>query len=409
MTEYSRDKSKIRIVLLEGIHASAEVALKAAGYTNITAHRGSLSGDALRSAVADAHFVGIRSRSQLTKDVLTQARVLTAIGCFCIGTDQVDLDAARDLGIPVFNAPFSNTRSVAELVLAEMILLLRAIPARNAELHRGQWTKSASGSHEARGKTLGIIGYGHIGTQLSILAENLGMKVVFYDIVGKLALGNARPAASFDELLAVSDVVTLHVPDTDVTRGMIGAREIAKMRKGAILLNASRGKVVQIEALSEALGSGQLSGAAIDVFPYEPQTNDEEFASPLRAFDNVILTPHIGGSTVEAQEKIGQEVADKLIRYSDNGSTESAVNFPEVSLPAHSGKHRLLHVHRNQPGVLAAINRVFSDNGINVAAQYLRTNEAIGYVVIDIDQESSAIARDRLREIPATIRCRVLH
>jgi len=409
MTEYSRDKSKIRFVLLEGIHASAEHALRAAGYTNITAHRGSLAGDSLRSAIADAHFVGIRSRSQLTKEVLPHARVLTAIGCFCIGTDQVDLDAARDLGIPVFNAPFSNTRSVAELVLAEMILLLRAIPARNAELHRGLWTKSASGAHEARGKTLGIVGYGHIGTQLGILAEGLGMKVVFHDIVGKLALGNAHLAASFDELLAVSDVVTLHVPDTDLTRGMIGPREIAKMRKGALLLNASRGKVVQIEALSEALRTGHLSGAAIDVFPYEPQTNDEEFVSPLRDFDNVILTPHIGGSTVEAQEKIGQEVADKLIRYSDNGSTESAVNFPEVSLPAHSGKHRLLHVHRNQPGVLAAINRVFSENGINVAAQYLRTNEAIGYVVIDIDQESSAIARDRLREIPATIRCRVLH
>jgi len=276
-------------------------------------------------------------------------------------------------------------------------------------LHRGVWTKSATGAHEARGKTLGIVGYGHIGTQLSILAESIGMRVVYFDIVSKLALGNARAISSLDELLAISDVVTLHVPDTDSTRGMIGTSELARMKDGAVVLNASRGKVVQIEALADALRAGRVTGAAIDVFPVEPQSNDEEFASPLREFDNVILTPHIGGSTVEAQEKIGLEVAEKLIRYSDNGSTESAVNFPEVALPAHAGKHRVLHVHKNVPGVIAAINRVFSDNGINVSGQYLRTNDAIGYVVMDIDQESSAVARDRLREIPATIRCRVLH
>ncbi len=409
MSEHSRDKSKIRFLLLEGVHPSTETTLRSAGYTNLSVHRESLSGEALRTALVDAHFVGIRSRSQLTSEVLSQARRLTAIGCFCIGTDQVDLDAARDLGIPVFNAPFSNTRSVAELVLAEVILLMRGVARRNAELHRGQWSKSAAGSHEARGKTLGIIGYGHIGTQLSILAENIGMRVVFHDIVGKLALGNARPATSLDELLSVSDAVTLHVPDTELTRGMIGAREIERMRKGSVLINASRGKVVQIEPLAAALRSGHLFGTAIDVFPSEPRSNDEEFQSPLRALDNAILTPHIGGSTEEAQEKIGLEVADKLIRYSDNGSTESAVNFPEVALPPHSGKHRLLHIHRNVPGVLSAINRVFSDSGVNVAAQYLRTNDAIGYVVMDIDQESSAVALDRLREIPATIRCRVLH
>jgi D-3-phosphoglycerate dehydrogenase len=409
MTEHSRDKSKIRFVLLEGIHESAEQALRAAGYSNVTVHRGALSDGALRAVLADAHFVGIRSRTRLSRELLAQARVLAAIGCFCIGTDQVDLSAARDLGIPVFNSPFSNTRSVAELVLAEMILLLRGVAARNAELHRGTWSKSASGSHEARGKTLGIVGYGHIGTQLSILAENLGMRVVFFDIASKLALGNARAAASLDDLLRNVDVVTLHVPDTEATRGMIGARELALMRDGAVLLNASRGRVVDLDALAGALRRGTLSGAAIDVFPVEPKSNEEEFVSPLREFDNVILTPHIGGSTVEAQEKIGQEVADKLIRYSDNGSTESAVNFPEVALPEHPGKHRILHVHQNVPGVLAAINRVFSDNGINVSGQYLRTDDAIGYVVMDVDQESSAVARDRLREIPATIRCRVLH
>jgi D-3-phosphoglycerate dehydrogenase / 2-oxoglutarate reductase len=409
MTEHSRDKSKIRFVLLEGVHESAEQSLRAAGYTNVAMQRGALSGDALRAAIADAHFVGIRSRTQLTREIISQARVLAAIGCFCIGTDQVDLAAARDLGIPVFNSPFSNTRSVAELVLAEMILLLRGVAARNAELHRGRWSKSAAGSHEARGKTLGIVGYGHIGTQLSILAENLGMRVVFFDIASKLALGNARAAASLDELLRNSDVVTLHVPDTDVTRGMIGANQIRLMRDGAVLLNASRGKVVRIDDLAAALRSGKLSGAALDVFPVEPTANDEEFVSPLREFDNVILTPHIGGSTEEAQEKIGQEVADKLVRYSDNGSTESAVNFPQVALPEHPGKHRVLHVHQNVPGVLAAINRAFSDSGINVSGQYLRTDDAIGYVVMDIDQESSAVARDRLREIPATIRCRVLH
>lgn len=409
MTEHSRDKSKIRFLLLEGVHPSAETALRASGYSNVTVHRGALSGETLRSVLADAHFVGIRSRTRLSRELLENARLLAAIGCFCIGTDQVDLDAARDLGIPVFNSPFSNTRSVAELVLAEMILLLRGVAARNAELHRGVWTKSAMGAHEARGKTLGIVGYGHIGTQLSILAESIGMRVVYFDIVSKLALGNARATSTLDELLSISDVVTLHVPDTDSTRGMIGASQIERMKEGAVVLNASRGKVVQIDALADALRAGRITGAAIDVFPIEPQSNDEEFTSPLREFDNVILTPHIGGSTVEAQEKIGLEVAEKLIRYSDNGSTESAVNFPEVALPAHAGKHRVLHVHQNVPGVIAAINRVFSDNGINVSGQYLRTNDAIGYVVMDIDQESSAVARDRLREIPATIRCRVLH
>ena len=408
MPKTSLDKSKIKFLLLEGIHPHAEEVLRGAGYSNIELLPKALEGDELRRKLADAHFVGIRSRTQLTAEVLAHAPRLVAIGAFCIGTNQIDLKAASQQGIAVFNAPYSNTRSVAELVLAEAVLLLRGIPARNAAAHRGGWLKSADNAHEMRGKTLGIVGYGSIGTQLSVLAEALGMHVIFFDVVNKLPLGNARQVHSLQELLREADVVSLHVPQLPSTQWMIGAAEIAALKPGGILINAARGTVVEIEPLAEALKAGKLAGAAIDVFPTEPKSNKDEFVSPLRGLDNVILTPHIGGSTLEAQANIGLEVAEKLAKYSDNGSTITSVNFPEVALPAHPGKHRILHVHQNVPGVLSAINRVFSDNHINIAAQHLQTNESIGYVVIDLDAASSEQALQGLAEIPGTIRCRVL-
>jgi D-3-phosphoglycerate dehydrogenase len=405
----SLDKSKLKFLLLEGIHPSAVEALNRDGYHHLETHAQALAGDELSAAIHDAHFVGLRSRTQLSEAVLSQAPKLTAIGCFCIGTNQVDLQAAARRGIPVFNAPFSNTRSVAELVLGEIIMLLRGIPEKNALLHRGGWMKSAAHSWEARGKTLGIVGYGHIGTQIGVLAEQLGMAVVFYDIEAKLALGNARAAHTLDALLAAADVVSLHVPETPATQNMIGAPQLAQMRRGSHLINASRGTVVDIAALADALDSRHLQGAAIDVFPAEPKGNDDPFVSPLLSFDNVILTPHIGGSTAEAQANIGVEVAAKLIRYSNNGSTASAVNFPEVSLPEHTGKSRLLHIHKNVPGILARINERFSQAGINIAAQYLQTSADVGYVVIDVDAAASRIALDELEGIEGTIRCRILY
>jgi D-3-phosphoglycerate dehydrogenase len=404
----SKDKAKIKFLLLEGVHPSALAILNAAGYTNIESLPGALDGDELKQKIASAHFVGIRSRTQLSADVLAHAGRLAAIGCFCIGTNQVDLAAARDRGIAVFNAPFSNTRSVAELVLAEAILLIRGIPQKSTAAHRGEWLKSASGAYEIRGKILGIVGYGAIGTQLSVLAEGLGMQVVFYDVVSKLALGSARQMARLTDLLALADVVSLHVPETDATRWMIGQAEIAAMKQDAILINASRGSVVEIDALAQALRQKKLLGAAIDVFPEEPRSNQDVFESPLRGFDNVILTPHVGGSTVEAQENIGVEVAEKLVKYSDNGTSTSSVNFPEVALPAHPSKHRLLHIHRNVPGILSRINRVFSDNHINIAAQYLQTRGDIGYVVIDIDVAHSDVALAKLADVPGTLRSRIL-
>ena len=320
----------------------------------------------------------------------------------------MDLQAATEKGIAVFNAPYSNTRSVAELVLAEMILLMRGIPARNAKAHRGIWDKSATDSYEIRGKKLGIIGYGSIGTQLSVLAEGLGMEVYFYDIVSKLPLGNAKQVDNLPELLGMCDIISLHVPETPATKNMFGAEELAQMKDKSVLINASRGTVVDIDALVETLRSGKLLGAAIDVFPVEPRSNEEEFVSPLREFDNVILTPHIGGSTQEAQANIGIEVAEKLVRYSDTGATVSSVNFPEVALPEHPDYHRLLHVHENVPGVLSEINRIFSENGINICGQYLQTNEKVGYVVIDVNKEYSDLALQKLRAVKGTIRCRVL-
>jgi D-3-phosphoglycerate dehydrogenase len=402
-------RSDLLVVLLEGIHASAAEALRHAGYTRIVTHASSLADSELRAALAEASFLGIRSRTQLTEEVLQRANRLEAIGCFCIGTNQVDLGAAMRLGIPVFNAPFSNTRSVAELVLAQIIMLMRGIPEKNAVLHRGGWVKSAAHSYEVRGKTLGIVGYGHIGTQIGVLAEQLGMSVVFRDIEAKLPLGNAREMPGLDELLKVSDVVSLHVPETAETANMIGPAQLAAMKPGSYLINASRGTVVDIDALAAALESRHLHGAAIDVFPLEPQGNDSAFVSPLTRFDNVILTPHIGGSTSEAQVNIGKEVAAKLIRYGNNGSTTSAVNFPEVALPEHTGRSRLLHIHRNVPGVLAHVNEKLSAAGINIAAQYLSTNEDVGYVVIDIDHAATQPALAELCTVPATIRCRILY
>ncbi|HDR1051813.1 phosphoglycerate dehydrogenase [Pasteurella multocida] len=408
-TKVSLDKSKIKFLLLEGVHQTALEVLQNAGYTNIEYHEKALDDDELKEAIKDAHFVGIRSRTFLTEEVLAHAQKLIAIGCFCIGTNQVNLQAAKLRGIPVFNAPFSNTRSVAELVLGEILLLMRNVPQANAEVHRGIWNKSANGSHEVRGKKLGIIGYGHIGSQLSIIAESLGMRVFFYDIENKLPLGNAQQLRTLEELLSSCDVVSLHVPENASTKNLISAERIEQLKEGAILINAARGTVVDIDALAQALEAGKIRGAALDVFPEEPASIQEEFVSPLRAFDNVILTPHIGGSTSEAQENIGAEVSGKFVKYSDNGSTLSAVNFPEVSLPEHVGTKRLLHIHHNKQGVLNKINQVFVDANVNIAAQYLQTDPAIGYVVIDVETEDTHSLLTQLKEIEGTIRARVLY
>lgn len=411
MSQTSYPRQDIKVLLLEGVSQTAVDAFLAAGYSNIERHPKALPPATLRERIADAHIVGIRSRTQLDAQAIAAARRLMAVGCFCIGTNQVDLGAAQAAGVPVFNAPYSNTRSVAELVIAEAILLMRRIPEKNAQCHRGGWSKSAEGSFEVRDKVLGIIGYGHIGTQVGLLAEALGMRVIFHDIETKLSLGNARPAAGLDDLLARADIVSLHVPETPATQDMIDAAALARMRPGSLLINASRGTVVDIDALADALRRGHLAGAAIDVFPVEPQSNEDRFESPLCAFDNVILTPHVGGSTLEAQDNIGREVAAKLVRYSDNGSTLSAVNFPEVSLPEHAGTRRLLHIHRNVPGMLTRINELFSASGINIEGQYLQTRGEIGYVVIDVAAApgDAASLKDKLAEIPGTLRARVLY
>jgi D-3-phosphoglycerate dehydrogenase len=407
----SYPRQDIKVLLLEGISASGVEVFHRAGYSHVELHTKSLPDAELKQRIADAHIVGIRSRTQLTDDVLAHAKRLIAVGCFCIGTNQVDLDAARKIGVPVFNAPYSNTRSVAELVIAEAIMLLRGIPQKNALCHRGGWTKSAAGSFETRDKVLGIVGYGHIGTQIGVLAESLGMRVIFYDIEAKLSLGNARAVHSLDELLERADVVTLHVPETAATQMMIGPEQLAKMHAGAMLINASRGTVVDIDALADALRTGHLAGAAVDVFPLEPKGNDDAFVSPLVGMDNVILTPHIGGSTLEAQDNIGIEVASKLIRYSDNGSTLSAVNFPEVTLPEHPNSYRLLHIHRNIPGMLSRINELFSAGNMNIDAQFLQTDSEVGYVVIDVtaNEAQATELKSQLAAIPGTLRSRVLY
>lgn len=404
----SLNKDKIRFLLLEGVHDNALKVLNGAGYTNIEYLKTALDEAELIEKIKDAHFVGIRSRTQLTRKVLESAEKLIAIGCFCIGTNQVDLEAALELGIPVFNAPYSNTRSVAELVLAETIMLMRGIPKKNAMVHRGGWNKSAKDSYEVRGKTMGIVGYGSIGSQLSVLAESLGMKVIYHDVVTKLPLGNAVQAASLDELLEQADIVTLHVPDLPSTRNMMTKEQFDKMKDGAFFINAARGGCVDIDDLAAALQSKKLLGAAIDVFPKEPKSADEEFFSPLRAFDNVILTPHVGGSTQEAQANIGLEVGEKFVKYSDQGDTTSAVNFPNVSVPFIEGTHRLLHIHKNVPGVLSQINAAFAKAGINIAAQSMLTRGDVGYLVMDVDDHDSEKALERLKAVPETIKVRVL-
>jgi D-3-phosphoglycerate dehydrogenase len=412
MTEkFSLQKDKIRVLLLEGVNESAVELIRSSGYTNLTYLKTALDDESLKEALQGVHLLGIRSRTQLTRDVLAAANRLIAVGCFSVGTNQVDLEAARDLGIPIFNAPFSNTRSVAELVIGEIVMLLRRIPSKSIAAHAGQWDKSAIDSHEVRGKTLGIVGYGNIGSQLSYLAEAMGMRVIFYDQTDKLRHGNTEPADSLHALLGQSDVVSLHVPETPATHGMIGAAEIAAMKKGAYLINNSRGTVVDLEALAAGLRSGHLRGAAVDVFPVEPASNKEAFQTPLQGLDNVILTPHVGGSTEEAQERIGVEVARKMIDYSDVGATVGAVNFPQVQLPSRSTGTRYIHVHRNVPGMLGRLNQVFSNRDLNITAQYLQTDGEIGYVVIEAESQIEQ-SRDTLREIRAlegTLRARLLY
>ena len=408
MSQLSLPKDKIRFLLLEGVHQNAVDSLNAAGYSNIDYRKTALEGDALKEAVKDAHFIGIRSRTQLTEEIFEAANKLIAVGCFCIGTNQVDLNAAMIRGVPVFNAPYSNTRSVAELVLGQAILLLRRVPEKSAQCHRGGWDKSAVGSFETRGKTLGIVGYGSIGSQLSVLAESLGMKVIYFDAVTKLPMGNARQVGSMDELLSTADVVSLHVPDVPSTKNFFGKAQFAKMKAGSIFINAARGTCVIIEDLADALSSGHLAGAAVDVFPKEPKANGEEFLSPLRGHDNVILTPHVGGSTMEAQANIGLEVAEKFVAYSDKGMTLSAVNFPEIALPLSEGQHRLLHIHKNIPGVLSKINTLFAEMGINISGQSLMTKGDVGYLVMDVDASTSKEALEALQAVEGTIRVRVL-
>lgn len=406
----SLPKSSIRILLLEGVHDSAVELLTRAGYENVTRMKVGLDGDTLADALAGVHVLGIRSRTQLDAAAIAAADRLISVGCFCIGTNQVDLAAARARAIPVFNAPYSNTRSVAELVMGEIVMLMRGIPAKSEKAHRGVWDKSAASSTEVRGKTLGIVGYGSIGSQLSVLAEGFGMRVVYVDVLDKLPHGNASKADSLRALLAQSDVVTLHVPETPATEGMIGASEVAAMKPGAILINNARGSVADLDAVADALRDGRLLGAAVDVFPTEPSSNNERFTTPLQGLPNVLLTPHVGGSTAEAQARIGEEVARKLIDYSDVGSTVGAVNFPQVQLPRHSAGSRFMHVHRNVPGVLRRINDVFGDRGLNISGQFLQTEGDIGYVVVDVEADAiePELVLEDLRVIDGTIRARLL-
>ena len=407
---FSLAKDKVRVLLLEGISESAAALFGQAGYSNVTRLPKALDGAALKEALDGVHILGIRSRTQMTGAMFEAADRLMAVGCFSVGTNQVDLGAARACGIPVFNAPFSNTRSVAELVIGEIVMLLRRVFPRSVSAHGGGWDKSATDSHEVRGRVLGIVGYGNIGSQLSNLAEAMGMKVIYYDTTDKLRHGNTDPVDSLADLLAQSDIVSLHVPETPATHGMIGVAEIRAMKPGAYLINNSRGTVVDLEALADALRDGHLRGAAVDVFPKEPGSNAERFASPLQGLSNVILTPHVGGSTEEAQERIGAEVARKLIEYSDIGSTVGAVNFPQVQLSSRTVGTRFIHVHRNLPGMLRSINEVFSSRGVNIAAQLLQTDGDIGYVVVEADlgAESTALL-EPLRAIEGTIRARLVY
>lgn len=408
MKEHSFPRSKIKIFLAENIHSIAHEALKKEGFS-VEGGKNSLSEAELLNLASDVHILGIRSKTKVTARFLEKANRLMSIGCFCIGTDQVDLEAARLQGVTVFNAPFSNTRSVAEMVLCEIVMLARRLGDRNTMMHAGKWDKSAAACHEVRGKTLGIVGYGHIGSQVSVLAESFGMKVIYYDIVTKLPLGNSRQLSSLSEVLTASDFVTLHVPDTSQTRNMISATELKAMKRGSCLINASRGKVVDIEALVASLKEKHIGGSAIDVFPEEPENNLDVFKSSLQGLSNVILTPHLGGSTEEAQENIGVEVAASLARFVNNGSTTSSVNFPQVDLPVQNQTHRVLNIHRNVPGVLKEINSIVSDLGANIQAQYLATDPQIGYLIMDLDKKLSDQVKEKIKDLSTSIRTRILY
>jgi D-3-phosphoglycerate dehydrogenase len=399
---------KKRVLLLENVHASAIAALTAEGF-EVETRSGALKEDELCAAVAGVELLGIRSKTHVTERVLAHANDLLSIGCFCIGVNQVDLIAANRRGVPVFNAPFSNTRSVAELIVAEIIALARQLGDRSREVHAGAWKKVSSRCYEVRGKTLGLVGYGHIGQQLGVLAEALGMRVVFYDIVAKLPMGNNRPLPSLQALLQQADFVSLHVPATSETKDMIGAEQLAQMRPGAHLLNASRGSVVVIPALAEGIRSGRIGGAAIDVYPDEPESNSDGFVSELQNLPNVILTPHVGGSTEEAQEAIGREVSDTLTRFAKIGATRGAVNFPQAEAAPLKDAHRILNVHRNVPGVLRDVNKIVSEFNANIESQVLSTDANIGYLIMDLNEDVSADVSQAIEALPTNIRTRVLY
>lgn len=405
----SYPKEKIKILLLEGVHPSSLRLLKDNGYANIETITGALTASELIRKVKEVHLLGIRSKTQLTSDVIAAADKLIAVGAFCIGTNQIDMEACTRKGIAVFNSPFSNTRSVAELVIAHCINLMRKVVDKSNAAHNRMWDKSSEGCFEVRGKTLGIVGYGHIGSQVSVLAETLGMHVAFYDIEPKLSLGNARPVRSLDELLKQSDIVTLHVPETAATKDLLNAQRLSKMKRGAYLINYSRGNVVDLDALRKGIEKGVIAGAAVDVFPVEPKTNRDAFQTPLQGLPNVILTPHIGGSTVEAQENIGLDVTGKIIQYLETGSSTGSLSVPALSLPVQHDTHRLLHIHANRPGVLGEINSKLSKLKVNILGQYLQTNTEIGYVVTDCDRKTSGKALEELQKVKHTIRVRNLY
>jgi D-3-phosphoglycerate dehydrogenase len=401
-------KAAIKVLLLENIHPSAVELFTDEGF-QVERVSGAVPEAELAERIRDVHLLGLRSKTRITPRVLDEARRLLAVGAFCIGTNQIALEHARGRGVPAFNAPFSNTRSVAEMILAEIVVLSRQLFDRSREVHAGTWKKVATNCHEVRGKTLGIVGYGHIGRQLGVLAEQLGLRVLFFDIAARLPMGNNRAVGSLEALLAASDFVSLHVPETPATRNLIGAEQLAAMRPGSYLLNASRGTVVVIDALVEALRRGQLAGAAVDVYPEEPEGNSDGFSSALRGLANVVLTPHIGGSTEEAQEAIGREVAGALIKFVNAGATTGAVNFPEVELPQVRGTHRILNVHRNVPGVMRDVNRIISDKGANIHAQLLATDAAIGYLIVDLDQDVSHAVKDAVSALDTNIKTRILY
>jgi len=405
----SYPKEKIRILFLENISDTAVKNFRHHGYVKVDKISKAMTEEQLIDEIKDVHILGIRSKTQITKKILEAAKKLQAIGCFCIGVNQVDLKEATKNGVVVFNAPYSNTRSVAELVIGAAIMLIRRIPDKNKAAHEGVWMKDAKGSYELRGKTLGIIGYGNIGSQVSVLAEALGMKVLFYDVETKLPLGNAEDAKSLKELLSRADIVTLHVPETAQTKNLISKTNLKHFKKGAILINYARGEVVDLEALRKEILEGNICGAAVDVYPWEPEKNGDHFQTPLQDLPNVILTPHIGGSTEEAQQNIGEDVSIKLYNYLEKGITFGSHTVPALALPPQEGSHRILHIHNNVPGVLSAINTQLSKHNINIVGQYLKTNDEIGYVVLDVDKKLSSQALHLLKEVKATIKVRMLY